>query len=165
MSEVKYSRKIGENAVKAAGRSIAISTKQSVEICRTIRGKNIQKAKKILEDSINMKHAIPFKRYKRDIGHKKGRIASGRFAIKACIQILNLLNTAEANAQFKGLPTSSLKLAHISAHRASATMRYGRRRRQAKRTNIEIVLEEEGRKEKKTKVQRYKKKREISKKK
>jgi outer membrane biosynthesis protein TonB len=59
------------------------------------------------------------------------------------LEIRKLLETVEANAQFKGLNTSDLKIVHISANNAGNVWRYGRfRRRKMKRTDIEVVEEE-----------------------
>ena len=131
-----------ENMARAIGVSLPISFKQSVEICSFIRHKKISDAKEILSNVMKHKRAIPFKRFHHNIGHKT-RIGVGRFPEKASEEILNLLNTVEANAQFKGLNTANLVIEHINANKASKVMRAGRKRsRQAKRTHIEIVVKE-----------------------
>ncbi len=144
MTQHNYSTKIAnpEHAAKAIGRSLPISTKQSVEICRFLRKKSLQRAKTILESVIVKKAAIPYKRYLHDVGHRPGKMAAGRYPIKSSREILALLNSIEANAQFKGLNTANLVITHINAHKASTPPHYGRRRRQTKRTHIEVVVEE-----------------------
>lgn len=138
----KYSVEIAENQAKAVGVSLPISTKVSIEICKHIRGKRVEKAKKILDTAINLEQAIPYTRFNKDVGHKKGNIAAGRFPIKACTQIKKLILSAEANAQSKGL-SSDLIIKHISAQQGPKSWHYGRKkRRQMKRTHIELVLEE-----------------------
>jgi len=138
----KYSIKTGENCAKAVGLALPISRKQSIMICKFIRHKHVQLAKKHLAEVIVKKRAVPFTRFNDDIGHKAG-MAAGRYPVKACQNILALLESAEANAQFKGLSTADLVVAHVSAQKGPDTWRYGRHiRRQAKRTHIEIVLEE-----------------------
>ena len=63
-------------------------------------------------------------------------------------EIIKLMEDVEANAQFKGLNTSNLVIAHISAHKAGKAWHYGRKsRRKMKRTTIEIVVEEKAKKE------------------
>ena len=53
-----------------------------------------------------------------------------------------------ANAQFKGLNTANLVITHINANKASKVMHSGRKRsRSAKRTNVEIVVQEKATKE------------------
>jgi hypothetical protein len=95
-----------------------------------------------LEAVVAMKEAIPYRRFNMDVGHKPG-MAAGRYPVKACTAILALVKSAEANAQFKGLHSSNLYLVHVCAHKAARPMRYGRQRgRQAKRTHVEVVLQE-----------------------
>jgi large subunit ribosomal protein L22 len=142
MAKYSYSTKIGEKDAAAVGISLPISTKQSIEICNFIRGKKLERAKVILSNVINEKQAIPFNRFTDGIGHKAGKIAGGRFPKRACTEILKMINSAQANAQFKGLSSADLIVRHISAQKASATWHYGRRRAKAKRTTIEVVLTE-----------------------
>ena len=138
----KYSTEIGENCAKAVGISLPISRKQSVMVCNFIRNKNVKKAKEDLANVIIKKKAVPFTRFNDDMGHKAG-MAAGRYPVNACKNILALLESAEANAQFKGLSTADLIVKHVSAQQGPGVWRYGRHhRRQAKRTHIELVLEE-----------------------
>jgi len=146
-----------ENMAKVVGISLPISTKFCVEICNFIRYKTTGEAKKILQDVIEGKKAIPFKIFKRDLSHKK-KIGAGRYPKKAATDIVKLLESAEANAQFKGINTSNLRIAHINAHLASRPWRYGRqRRRKAKRTHIEIIVGEKKTKESKKETKKEKK--------
>ena len=104
--------------------------------------KNIDKAKVMLQKVIEKKVAVPFNRYNRDLGHKK-KIGPARYPEKASSEFIKLIESAEANAQFKGLSTSNLVIAHISANKSSKAWHYGRKlRRRIKRTNLEIVVEE-----------------------
>jgi large subunit ribosomal protein L22 len=138
----KYSTEIGENCAKAVGISLPISRKQSIMVCNFIRNKNVKKAKEHLAEVIVKKKAVPFTRFNDDVGHKAG-MAAGRYPVNACKNILALLESAEANAQFKGLSTADLVVKHASAQQGPGVWRYGRHhRRKAKRTHIEIVLEE-----------------------
>ena len=148
--------KLPENYAKAMGKDLPISTKHSAEICRYLRGRNLQKAKKMLEEVIAMKRPVPFKKYTRDVGHKPG-IASGRYPIKAAQAILILLNDVEANAQVKGLSSNDLIIHHFCAHLASRPWHYGRiSRRKMKRTHVEIVVTESKQETKKTKASKKK---------
>jgi len=131
-----------DNMAKAIGRSVPISIKQSIEICNLIRGKTLGKVKILLNDVIKERQAVPFRRFNSDVGHKN-KIGPGRYPKKASKEILDLVNLAEANAQFKGLNTSNLEITHINANKASTVTRFGRKRsRKAKRTNIELVVKE-----------------------
>lgn len=138
---MKYTIKAAENCAKAMGVGLPISFKQSLMVCQAIRGLPISKAKQILINAIDLKTAIPFTRFTNGLGHKPG-MAAGRFAVKTCAHILSILSNAEANAQFKGLSTGNLVVKHVCAKQGPNTMRYGRHHRQAKRTHVEIVLEE-----------------------
>lgn len=132
---------------RAMGRALPISFKQSVEVCNFIRGKGVNEAKSILKKVSEKKMIVPFKRFNRDLGHKK-KIGPGRFPVKTSKELLKLLEAVEANAQFKGLNTSNLTIMHICAHKASKVWHFGRkRRRQMKRTNVEVIVEESAKKE------------------
>ena len=132
-----------EHTAKINGRSLPISTKQSIEICNFIRGTNLEKAKALLGEVIKHKRAVPYKRFSGDVGHKKGKIAAGRYPENACKAILSLLEGVEANAQFKGLNTSNLVISYICPNKASRPWHYGRqRRRKMKRTHIDIIVRE-----------------------
>ncbi len=123
-------------------RNLPISTKQCVEICGFLRNKRLDKAKRMLDDVINKKRAVPFKRYNRDMGHKPG-MAAGRFPVKASKEILRLLNSVEANADNKGLDVNNLVLFDIHASQGMNQWHYGRKRRiRMKRTHIIIKVKE-----------------------
>jgi len=127
--------------------ALPISTKSSVEISSFIRGRNTEKAKNILKRVLEKKEAVPFKRYVRDIAHKKGNMASGKYPIKATSYFIELIELAEANARQKGL-VSPFKIIHIGANKGSKTWHSGRfRRMAAKRTHLEIKIQEEKKKE------------------
>lgn len=142
MTSYKYSTIIGEKEAPAVGVALPISTKQAIEICSSIRGKKLERAKVVLSDAIKAKVAIPFKRFTDGVGHKPGKMANGRYPKKACTEIMNLLNSAQANAQFKGLSSADLIIRHINAQKGANTPRYGRRRRFTKRTTVEVILAE-----------------------
>jgi large subunit ribosomal protein L22 len=141
MANYKYATKVNEHMAKALLSAEAISTKHSVEICNMIRGLPLSKAKKMLEEVVAMKRAVPFKRYNDNVGHRKGGMGPGRYPIKATTKILALLNTVGANAQVKGLDIDALIIKHICSHMASRPMRMGRHRgRVSKRSHVEVVV-------------------------
>jgi len=138
-STKKYDK---ENMARVLGRSLPISTKFSIEICNFIKNRTTAEAKDILKKVVEGKKAIPFKRFNSDLSHKRG-IGAGRYPKKPAQEIAGLIESVEANAQFKGLNTSNLYIKHICAHLASRPWRYGRqRRRKTKRTHVEIIVEE-----------------------
>jgi large subunit ribosomal protein L22 len=131
-----------ESMARICGRSLPISFKQSIEVCDFIRNKNVSYAKNVLSRVIDHKQAIPFRKFNMDVGHKKNMMA-GRYPKKTSMEILGLINSVEANAQFKGLNTANLVITHINANKASKVMHFGRKRsREAKRTHVEIVVQE-----------------------
>jgi len=136
-----------EHMARAMGRGLPISLKKTVETCNFIRGKSVNEAKEVLKQVSEKKIAIPFKRFNEDMGHKK-KIGPGRFPIKVSNALIKLLETAEANAQFKGLNTSNLTITHICSHKGGKSWHFGRkRRREMKRTHVEVVVEERAKKE------------------
>jgi large subunit ribosomal protein L22 len=126
----------------ANGFNLPVSTKFSIEVAKFIRGKNLQKAKKLMQGVLKKEVAVPFRRYNRDQAHKTG-IGPGRYPIKVANTFLSLLEAAEANAANKGLDVESLYVKAVMANKGTGTMRASRHRgRSAKRTHIELVLEE-----------------------
>ena len=123
MATKKYAydnKEVDESKVaRAKASSLKISPKHSVEICSAIRGMEVSKAKAYLNDVIEMKKAVPFKRHNRDVGHRKGMKgwAAGRYPVKASKAILKVLENAEANAEYKGMDVENLKIEHISSHK------------------------------------------------
>ena len=125
----------------AVGKSLDISIKQAVEICSHLRGRKTARAKKILNDVINLKEAIPMRRFHRDTAHKKG-IGPGKYPRNASKAILAIIESAESNAKNKGMSTD-LTIVHMCAHKAPSAWHYGRkRRRKMIRSHVEVVLAE-----------------------
>jgi len=135
-----------EHMARAVGVALPISYKTSYEICNFIRHKNIADAKNILLRVTEQKVAVPFKRFNADLSHKT-KIGPGSYPEKASLELIKLLESVEANAQFKGLSTSNLIIVHMSAHKAGKAWHYGRfSRRRMKRTHVEICVEEKTKK-------------------
>ena len=140
----KYNK---EHMARAMCRGLPISLKQTAEACKFIRGRGVNESKEVLRKVSEKKMAVPFTRFNKDMGHKK-KIGPGRFPIKVSNELIKLLETVEANAQFKGLNTSNLTITHICPNRGSKSWHFGRkRRRQMKRTNVEVIVEEKAKKE------------------
>jgi len=121
MAKIKYAFEDGDKnkTAKALGRGLKISPKHAVEICSKLRGMKVDNARNYLEEVIQMKKAVPFKRHNKKVGHRRGLEGwpTGRYPVKAASQILDVLNNAEANAEYKGLESENLKIMHISSHR------------------------------------------------
>jgi large subunit ribosomal protein L22 len=110
----------------ASGRDLRISPKAAREICHFIKGMRLDKAKESLQEVIELKKSVPYRRHKKKVAHRKNAQGydAGRFPQKAAGEVLKLLDSVEANAEFKGLYTDRLKIIHISAHRARVIRNY-----------------------------------------
>ncbi|HNR25262.1 MAG TPA: 50S ribosomal protein L22 [Methanobacteriaceae archaeon] len=122
MAKVKYAYQGSEGQEKtarASGRALQISPKHAVEICREIRGMYLDEAKEYLEDVIQKKRAVPFRRHNKKVGHRRGLTGwpAGRYPVKAAGEVLHVLENAEANAEYRGMDSENLKIIHISSHR------------------------------------------------
>lgn len=139
----KYSANVEGETAKVLGKDLSISKKHSMEICRFIRKRKLSKAKELLKKVLIKEIAVPYKRHTWNLAHKKSTNGPGRYPIKAVKVILELLESVEANAQFKGMNTGNLVIEHINAHQASRPWRFGRqRRRKMKRSHVEIIVKE-----------------------
>jgi large subunit ribosomal protein L22 len=120
MSKIKYAyNEDMKKKAKAIGRSLKISPKHSREICNALKGMKVENARIYLEDVIEMKQPVPFKRHNKKVGHRRGLEGwpTGRYPVKAASQILDVLVNAQANAEYQGLDTDTLEIVHISSHR------------------------------------------------
>lgn len=116
-------------AVSAKLEDARISLKHSVAICKELKGKNLSKAKKFLEDLINRKISL-----------------EGSYYTNAAKRILELLSSAEANARFKGLAAEKLFVKAAKADKGFSFVkpksRWRFRGRRAKAATVAITLEE-----------------------
>jgi large subunit ribosomal protein L22 len=112
---------------------IPISTRHSVEICRFIKGKEINLAIKELELVLKLKKAIPMRG---EIPHKGGeRMSSGRYPIKSVKNFLVLLRSLLGNSNQNEIDEPIITLAIAN----SASRPYGKFGRvRKKRTHIFI---------------------------
>ncbi len=109
----------------------------------------LEKAKRVLQDVVSMKRALPIKRFDFDLGHKPG-MAAGRYPINAGKEFLNLLNSLESNAQNLGLNVNNLVITHAKADWAERRPRYGRKGGvRAKNTHVQLKAEEKASEDKK----------------
>jgi len=139
-----------EKTAKASGRELRVSHKHAREVCKTIKGMKLNQAKDYLKQVILKKKPVPFRRYNKKVGHRRGleNACAGRYPVKAATEILNVLEGAEANAEYKGLDLERLKITHASAYPGMKIKRYISRAfgRSSPRFNtlvhVELVLEE-----------------------
>lgn len=137
---------------EAKGRTefLPISFKESVEICRAIRGLDAKKAENYLNDVIAHKRPIKYIRYHTDTPHRKGKgFGPGRFPAKSSKFILGVLKNAVANAQYLNLDKEKLYIRISKADRSLSKEKQGRY------STVEIIVAES--KEEKKKVPAKKK--------
>jgi large subunit ribosomal protein L22 len=116
---------LGEG-VKASGRDMRISPKAAREICRSIRGARLDEARRFLQDVIDMKRAVPYRRHKKEVPHKAGldKWFAGRYPVKAARAILKVLDSLEANCEDQGFDVERVRLVHVAAQRARVLKRF-----------------------------------------
>lgn len=119
---------------KAFGVGLRVSQKASSIVCRAIKNKPLDRARRLLEDLKDERRSL-----------------DGKYYTKAVKEILNLVNSCEKNAEHAGLDTGKL-FVHASASKGGAIHR--RRRKGAfgnmmKNTHIEVLLVERGKESKK----------------
>jgi large subunit ribosomal protein L22 len=142
-----YQPESGVAVARARGQELPMSPKKTYEVLNAIRGLDLDKARKVLEDAIALKRAIPFRRYNQETAHKRG-IGPGRYPKKVCEALIGILANAESNAEFQGLDTDRLfiKVAASSRGRIQkANMPRAQGRATAwneQTTHVEIVLGE-----------------------
>lgn len=116
--------------------NLPISTKKSSAICKFIKGKTIENAQSYLEQVVKVKKAIPMKG---EIPHRKGKMMSGRFPVRASKHFIILLKSLAGNANVNEIDNPVI----VEAYANIASLPYGRfgawRR---KRTNVKIVARE-----------------------
>lgn len=114
-----------------------ISTKYSIEICRYIKGKNIDKAISMLKEVIMFKKAVPMRG---EIPHRRGKgMMAGRYPQNASKYFILILKSLSANASINGLenPIISEAIANLGSRP------YGKKGSvRKKRTNIKIIAKE-----------------------
>ncbi len=133
---------------KALGRELAIKPRDAIEVCRAIRERDLEDAKTFLEGVIAKETPVPYRKHQGKVSHQKGT-GPGRFPVKVARAILDVIEEAEANAEYKGLDTENMTLSHAACQRAGKVE--GTRPRARGRAtswdqsqcHIEIVVEEE----------------------
>lgn len=152
MARIEYSQKIsGDNIAKAKANELNMSPKHSIEIATFIRHQRVNDAIAYLNDVIGLKKAIPFRRFTRNVAHKRGLPGSwdaGRYPVKASKAYIRVLESVKKNAEYIGLDADNLEIIHVSANRGRAQKSFfpramGRATPKVRETvNIEVVVRE-----------------------
>lgn len=98
--------------------TIPVSLKHCVNIGKWIKEDNIDKAIIKLEKVIEKKLPLPFKKFNKDVAHKKGLGFGGRYPINASKAIIKTLKLLKANAKAKGLDESKVIINEFIANYA-----------------------------------------------
>ena len=134
-----------ETMARAYGKELKISPKHSLEICREIRGMDVNKALDLMDDVIAKRKHIPFKKYNKLVPHRKGG-AAGRFPEKACKEITKVIESAMANATFKELDPDEMMISTSAACKGRVIKGWMQRAQgratpwNEETTNVEIIL-------------------------
>ena len=115
--------------------NLPISTKVSGAICKFIKKKTIEKAIEDLEAVSRMAKAVPMKG---EIPHRKGKMMSGRFPLKASKEFIVLLKSLQGNAIQHDVEEPIVTEAFAN----KGTSVYARGGRMKKRTNVKITCTE-----------------------
>eukprot|EP01130_Rhizamoeba_saxonica_P000217 TRINITY_DN10207_c0_g1_i1.p1 TRINITY_DN10207_c0_g1~~TRINITY_DN10207_c0_g1_i1.p1 ORF type:complete len:175 (-),score=35.95 TRINITY_DN10207_c0_g1_i1:55-579(-) len=111
-------------SVHAKGSHLRVHFKNTRETAMAIKGMTLPKAQKFLQDVLEHKQAVPFRRFnggpsRKAQGKQHKKVGSMcRFPKKSCEFLLNLLENAESNAEYQNLDPELLQVVHIQVNRA-----------------------------------------------
>ena len=136
-----------ETTSRAIGKELGVSPKKCREVCKELMGLKVDAAKQYLKDVADLKKAVPYTRFKMYLSPKPG-VGPGRYPKKAALAILKVLESAQSNAEYKGLDADNMRVRVAAAHRGRIEKAYMPRAQgrstpwNEQTTNIEIILEE-----------------------
>lgn len=134
-------------SAKALAKDQPISPKFAREVAGMIRGLKVERAIAALEEVIALERPVPLKRYNKRVSHKKG-VGPGRYPVKVSKAILEVVNSAVSNAEYKGLDSSNMAISTITIARGQTIpghmpRAHGRATQWNQETaNIEVIIEE-----------------------
>jgi len=151
MARTLYSQEFeGDTYARGKINEIQVSPKHAIEIAAFIRDMKASEAISSLEQVVVGKKPVPFRRFNRNVAHKKGISGwdAGRYPKKASQAYIRLLRSVIKNAEYLGLDTDNLEIVHVAANRGRAfrgvfPRAMGRATPKRRETvNIEIVVRE-----------------------
>ena len=111
--------------VRASIREKKISHKHAREVATAIKGLTIEKARDYMLSVVSKDRAIPFRRFKNQVGHRSDPgMMSGRYPEKTATEFLKLLDNLESNAEYKGMDMDRLKIINATAHKGVVIKRF-----------------------------------------
>lgn len=114
--------------VKARGSDLRVHFKNTHEAGAAIKGMTLSRAQKFLQNVIEKKEIVPFRRFRIGVKGKPQcrtwKVPVGRWPKKSAEFLLGLLKNCESNGELQGIDTDNLVVTHVQVNKA---MR-GRRR-------------------------------------
>jgi large subunit ribosomal protein L22 len=152
MARTDYSQKVkGDTIARAKANELNMSPKHSIEIATFIRHQRVNDAIAYLNEVVKLKKAIPFRRFTRNVAHKRGLPGNwdaGRYPVKASKAYIRVLESVKKNAEYLGLDIENLEIIHASANRGRAQKAFfpramGRATPKVRESvNVEVVVRE-----------------------
>jgi large subunit ribosomal protein L17e len=120
--------KVPAKVACAKGSDLRVHFKNTREAAAALSGLSLRKAQAYLQDVIDHKQCVPFRRYAGGVGRtaqaNQFGWTKGRWPEKSAKFLMDLIRNAESNALTKNLDVSKMKLTHIQVNKAPQ----GRRR-------------------------------------
>ena len=152
MARTDYSQKVkGDTIARAKANELNMSPKHSIEIATFIRHQRVNDAIAYLNEVVKLKKAIPFRRFNRNVAHKRGMPGNwdaGRYPVKASREYIKVLESVKKNAEYIGLDAENLEIIHALANRGRAQKAFfpramGRATPKVRESvNIEVIVRE-----------------------
>lgn len=151
MARTGYSLGItGEQFARVKANELQVSPKHAIEIASFIRNQDVNRALEYLNEVVALKKAVPFRRFNRNVAHKRGLVGwdAGRYPVKASKGYIKLLEGVKKNAEYSGLDADRLVIVHAAANRGKGQKAFfpramGRATPKRRETvNIEIIVQE-----------------------
>lgn len=112
---------------QASGKYLRVHFKNTHEAAAVLKGMTITKARKFLQDVVEHKQAVPFRRFKGGVGRcaqaQVWGVTQGRWPEKSAKILDALLQNAASNGEAKGLDADKLVVSHIQVNQAPKTRR------------------------------------------
>jgi large subunit ribosomal protein L22 len=127
MSVTYYSANTSDPAktARAYGRDLDCSPKSGRNVARAIKGMNVEAAKAYLNDVLELKVPVKFTVRMRKIHHRKGQgFGPGKYPVGTVSRMLKVLESDQANAEYKGLDKDSLVITHATAYQGTVTQAF-----------------------------------------